>query len=447
MDFTPWTILIDAGLIGILLVIGAGLRAIIRPFQTLMIPASVIAGILGLVLGPQVLGWLPFSDQLSTYSSVLIAVVFAAVAMTDDFDVRKLNRNVGGFAAHGVLMYALQVALGMGMVLVLLQPLFGSPDALGVVLFAGWVGGYGTAAAMGDAFSATNPEISSLAFTSATVGLIIGIVGGIIQARLAASRGHVQAYGSMSSLPKEERTGLIREVNKRPSIGQHTFTGSSVESLGFQASVVIMIAAAAYGISLWIGSIWPALSVPVFVLAFLVGLVVRALMTKINAAKYVDKPTLQSISGTGTDVLIVAGIASIQPQIVADFGLELILLFVFGLALTLFLGLWVAPRLMHEGWFERSLFTWGWSTGAVATGIAMLRIVDPKLKSNTLEDFGLAYIPVTPVEITAVTFVPALVMAGAAWAVVGIWGAIAVGAVIFGLFIARANKREATLVS
>ncbi|HEY4558716.1 MAG TPA: sodium:glutamate symporter, partial [Enteractinococcus sp.] len=242
MDFTPWTILIDAGLIGLLLIVGAGIRAVFRPIQALMIPASVLAGILGLILGPQVLGWLPFSEHLSTYSSVLIAVVFAAVAMTDDFDVRKLNRNVGGFAAHGVLMYALQVALGMGIVLVLLQPLFGAPDALGVVLFAGWVGGYGTAAAMGDAFASTNPEIASLAFTSATVGLIIGIVGGIIQARIAADRGHVKAFSSISKLPEAERTGLIREVNRRPSIGQHTFTGSSIESLGFQASLVLMIA-------------------------------------------------------------------------------------------------------------------------------------------------------------------------------------------------------------
>src|SRR5690625_7079787 len=96
-----------------------------------MIPASVLAGILGLILGPEVLGWLPFSDQLSTYSSVLTAVVFVAVAMTDDFDIRKLNRNVGGFAAHGVLMYSLQVALGMAVVLFILQPLFDAPDEIG----------------------------------------------------------------------------------------------------------------------------------------------------------------------------------------------------------------------------------------------------------------------------------------------------------------------------
>src|SRR5699024_10488005 len=69
-------------------------------------------------------------------------------------------------------------------------------------------------------------------------------------------------------------------------------------------------------------------------------------------------------------------------------------------------GLWVAPRLMQDGWFERSIFVWGWAIGAVSTGIALLRVVDPALKSGTLEDFGVAYLPVVPVEITAVTFVP-----------------------------------------
>src|SRR5699024_5808993 len=77
-----------------------------------------------------------------------------------------------------------------------------------------------------------------------------------------------------------------------------------------------------------------------------------------------------------------------------------------GLILILFLGLWVAPRLMQDGWFERSIFVWGWAIGAVSTGIALLRVVDPALKSGTLEDFGVAYLPVIPVEITEVAFVP-----------------------------------------
>ncbi|MCV7626399.1 hypothetical protein M3A84_004605, partial [Micrococcus luteus] len=50
----------------VLLAVGTLARAVITPLQTLMIPASVIAGILGLALGPNGLGWLPFSSQLGT---------------------------------------------------------------------------------------------------------------------------------------------------------------------------------------------------------------------------------------------------------------------------------------------------------------------------------------------------------------------------------------------
>lgn len=60
-QFTAWSVLVDAGLIGALLAVGTLARAVIRPLQSLMIPASVIAGILGLILGPQGMGLLPFS--------------------------------------------------------------------------------------------------------------------------------------------------------------------------------------------------------------------------------------------------------------------------------------------------------------------------------------------------------------------------------------------------
>ena len=54
-EFTPWTLLIDAGMIGALLAVGVLLRAIMKSLQSLLIPASFIAGFLGLALGPT--GW------------------------------------------------------------------------------------------------------------------------------------------------------------------------------------------------------------------------------------------------------------------------------------------------------------------------------------------------------------------------------------------------------
>src|SRR5690606_35227373 len=155
--------------------------------QTMMIPAGVIAGVLGLVFGPNVLGWLPFSDQLGEYTSLLIVLVFACLAMTSDFNILKIGPSVAGFASYRVLIFAVQTAIGMGLVLLVLGPLFGAPDHVGLLLFAGWAGGFGSAAAIGTVFADSgDPAVQSLAFTAATVGLLVGVVGGIIQAKYGA---------------------------------------------------------------------------------------------------------------------------------------------------------------------------------------------------------------------------------------------------------------------
>lgn len=448
MEFSPWSFLVDAGLLGALLVFGTLLRAKIKAIQTMMIPAGVIAGIVGLILGPNVLGWLPFSDQLGTYTSILIAVVFACLALTSDFDLSKIGKSVASFATYGVLMYSAQVSIGMALVLLVLGPVFGAPDYIGIMLFAGWAGGFGSAAAVGSAFAdAGDPAVASIGFTAATVGLLIGVVGGIAQAKFGAARGHAKEFAGVAEIPKELRTGVLDQVGKRDPIGLHLFSGGTIESLTFQAGLVAAVSAAAYGINLLLGQLIPSVTFPLFTFAFIVGIALRGILTFGRATRFIDKESISSLSGTATDILMVCGIASVVPSLVAEQWLALVVLFIVGLALSLFLGLWLAPRVLGEGWYERQLFTWGWSTGAVATGIALLRIVDPKMNSRTLEDFSVAYLPVIPVEVTAVTFVPLLIIAGASWAVVGIWGAVTIMALLACLFFVPTKKGTNALVT
>lgn len=90
--------------------------------------------------------------------------------------------------------------------------------------------------------------------------------------------------------------------------------------------------------------------------------------------------------------------------------------------------------MFSEYWFERGVFTWGWATASVATGIALLRIADPKLESNTLEDFGVAYLGFAPVEIAVTTFAPFIVAFGFAWAFIGGSLLAGVGVILFAGF-------------
>ena len=54
----------------------------------------------------------------------------------------------------------------------------------------------------------------------------------------------------------------------------------------------------------------------------------------------------------------------------------------------------------------------GWNTGVVAIGVTLLRVVDPMFKSKTLEDYGMAYIFISFIEIAVVSGLPILVANG-----------------------------------
>lgn len=437
------TLIGDAGLIGGLLLVAVVLRAKVRVLQWLLLPAPVIAGLLGFLLGPQVAGawglrvgaWeftgLPFSPYVGSYTTLLIAVVFACLALSQSFSFRKATGPLAGFTGYGVLMSAGQVVAGMLLVLLVLGPVMGSSDAIGMVLFASWSGGFGTSAALGDVFAdAGRPEITSIAFTSATVGMLSGIVGGVILAKIGSSRGHTRAFSTQAAFTPSLRTGVL-EHDDRPVAARHTMSGSSIETLTLHMALVGAVVALGWLFMTTTGEVLDDFALPLFASAFLAGLLARWVVVRSGASRVMEPQTLKALSGAASDVLIVCGIVSIEPAFVADHLAELAVVFALGLAFCLFLGLVVAPRYLGESWFEKQIFTWGWATGSVATGIALLRIVDPDLESGTVEDFGYAYLPLIPVEGAAVAIAPLLIVAGAPWSVVAIWGVIAVvGAVV-----------------
>ena len=75
MPFDPNALLIDFAIVSLLLVVGQFIRAKVKFIQSLFLPASVIAGVIALILGPQFLDILPFSDSVSSYTNLLVAML------------------------------------------------------------------------------------------------------------------------------------------------------------------------------------------------------------------------------------------------------------------------------------------------------------------------------------------------------------------------------------
>ena len=72
----------------------------------------------------------------------------------------------------------------------------------------------------------------------------------------------------------------------------------------------------------------------------------------------------------------------------------------------------VAPRVFGARWFESAIFTYGWNTGTIAFGVALLRVADPRGETRVLADYGMAFIAIGPLEALLYTFVLAALAAG-----------------------------------
>ena len=72
MDYTHMSFLYDFAFMSLLLIIAQFLRSNIKFLQMFYIPASVLAGIFGLLLGPQFLNIIPWSGRIGSYAYMLV---------------------------------------------------------------------------------------------------------------------------------------------------------------------------------------------------------------------------------------------------------------------------------------------------------------------------------------------------------------------------------------
>ena len=409
--FTPWTMIIDLGIISALILVGKYIRVKFNIVQKFLIPPSVLAGVIGLVLGPEVLGWLPLSGNLGTYAGILIAFVFASLPFTSTSasrDFTKVKR-MWGYSQGGML---LQWAFGGLIGILVLGRIWPLNDSFGISMPAGYCGGHGSAAALGNAFAGFGQEeVLTLAMTAATVGIICSIIFGLIFLRIGTRRGHSSCLTQAETLPEELRTGLVSKDNRR-SIGEEVFSGISVSTLTFHLSLVALIVLFGYLLSRGGARLAPGLELPVFSCAYIAGMIIKALWRYTNIKDYICPQTMSSLSGMFTDYLVAFGIASIKLSIVGQYIVPLTILLVSGLLFTALYIFLAAKHIFKEYWFEKAMFSWGWFTGTMAMGMALLRIADPESRSKCMDHYAIAYILIAPIEIALITFAPIIFCSG-----------------------------------
>lgn len=373
--------------LGILLVVGKALRLRLPVFQKLYLPSSVVGGLVGLAVFTCFGKYIPSDIPAGAAKcpgfliNVIFATLFLGAAIPKFKDVIRCA--FPQFCLGQIIAWG-QYVIGLGLAGFVFTRVFDVPAAFGNLLEIGFEGGHGTVGGMAESFVHYGWEKGiQLGFTVATVGMIVGIVCGMAMIQWAYKRGLVKEVRTFADRRRHERIGVYLR-NRRPSAGVQTVFSDSIDSLAWHLSIVAVSIAIGYG--LW--ALIPMKGFPLFPLCMLGGVLLQMAARLVKLNLLIDRVQMQRVSGAAHDFLVVSAVSTIRIDVVAENWLPLVILCVCGAAWSVFAVLFISPRIINKAWFECGIAEFGQATGVTATGLLLLRTVDPEHRTPATRNFG-----------------------------------------------------------
>lgn len=434
-------------LVAVLLLAGQLLRRRFSIFDRIYVPASVIAGTLGLAavqLASHQRLPEPFNafiaqaaGSLRQWPATMIAIVFAAMLLQRS--TRPLRLGLRPTLCEGVMVWIIalgQTAIGLLLTWLVIQPFYDVPNAFGMLVETGMAGGHGTAAAMGQVFmtpAIAFPAGLDLGLLMATAGLVYGTISGIVWINLAVRAGLATPRGERSQtvarIEADEPEQSKDQPGAEPEQASHAplkpnpvrlvpqrllrqavwILLAYVVGLGLQKGVVAAAAsldtartqppiaetiddaqqAAPVLEKLRLASLVD--SFPLFIYTLFGGLLIGQTLIYAGRGTWLDGAASGWISGVAMDLLVVAALATLNLDAVVAYLWPIAVLFCGGAAWSAICLFIFSPRILPRShWFELGLINYGMSTGTTATGFVLLRLVDPQLQTDAAKHYALA---------------------------------------------------------
>jgi len=460
----------------------------IKIFRIFSMPAAVSGGFIGLIflqlcklnddvyaviVYDWVVGW-------SALPSILINIVFACLFLGKKLPTAKEAWRDGG----PQVMYGQLIAWGNWSVSCLITgailiPVFGVSPLFASMYAVGFEGGHGTAAGLADTYTALGePTYGDIALTSATIGILMGSIVGVIIVNWGIATGKVAMHKDGTVVPvtvreetevrsaeegregveqdkdpddedeEDERKGeeslckkmfgdrdvpsdiyrVDESIDERPTGGKQTVRQDALETLALH---LVYISFACFFGYVILRMLWlieynvPALeeikfftSFPLFPLCMLGGLFVMWVHEKCGVPAPVDDIMMERIGGAAMEFLIVSAIAMINTEAVSDNIAPLMIIMIGGMTWNFVCFFVLAPRILPNFHFERAIVELGQSFGTTATGLLLLRMCDPEKDTPVWKAFGYKQMMTEPF------------MGGGVWttvslqllATIGVWG-------------------------
>lgn len=455
-------------LIAILLLVGRWLKHKIQFFQQIYLPSSIIAGGLALCLGPQVLGIIVshlgyqgsylaenglFPEAMRTVwkqsPSIFINIVFAALFLGEIIPSPKdIWRKAAPQVAFGQTLAWGQYVVGILLTLLILTPLFGVNPIAGALIEITFEGGHGTAAGMGETLIELGfPEGADMALGLATVGIVSGIISGTILANWGRKKGYI-AHQETPQSGEEDELGFIHQESPdirkaRAKLTKNLLIDPLSLNFGFVALAVafgwiILEVLKRIEFLTWGQTGFKLIDyVPLFPMALIGGIIVQLLAKRLRVSPLIMRPLQNNIAGLALDVVVITALATISLSALGENLMPFVLLSIVGIIWNVGAFIFLAPRLLPSYWFERGIGDMGQSMGVTATGILLIRMVDPDNKTGAFESFAYKQLFFEPIVggglFTAAA--PALIKEFGAFSILILTGGLLIFWLVFGFYL------------
>jgi len=434
-------------LLGMALIGGMLLRRAVPWLAAVYIPASVLAGFLILLVGPQVLGrvtsgWSlippPTIPVLAALPGLLINIVFGGIMIGKTLpSIRQIWNDAAPHAILGSVYSFGQFAIGGLAVAALLTPVFGLPDAAGSIIEMSFAGGHGSIAGMGGLLDEAGAgELVDIGLGLATISMLTGVIGGTVLVNWAVRKPGIDVAREYTTT----RSTASRLSDVPPNEGDATDDvglGSISRSFGAIAVAIFIGFLLLSGLRVIFAAAGSHLldRFPLFPFTVIGGFIVQLVLSRTNHERLVERRTVNDITGLSLDILIAAAIGTLSLSTLGANIASIVILTVLSLTWSVTGLLWLGPRFFSAHWFDRGIADYGQSQGNVATGFILAEMADPAHTTGAAMGYGykqLFYEPFLGGGILTALSVPIILSIGSL--TFGIASAlITVGLIIWGI--------------
>ncbi len=355
--------------IAVLLALVWALSRLVPGLSRAGVPLSIVAGVAGLLLGDQVLSL--FSLDTALLESVVyhgLAVVFIAVGL-------KAPAGGGRTAGTRPMAFAIVAMLGGQATLGLLAVTLLDPTlhpGVGLLLPMGFEEGPGQALSMGAAWSMED---------GAQIGLIIAVIGyawAVVAGVPLAMWGRRRGWASSSEAPDDDAGDPAPTAT----------AAGSLDALTVQVGIIAACYLLTFGICRLLATLlagMPEIAAMIWGFHFIIGagvaMLARPLVGRLPGPVVIDDGLMGQICGLTVDVVTCAALSAVQIAVLRAHWLPIAVITTTGGLWTLVFAVFMGRRAWQEASFEHTVLWFGMSAGTLPTGLALLKVVDPELKS------------------------------------------------------------------